>query len=93
MINMKPPIYTNDTAIFNTKCYENDWGWNHLDQYRYKTNFVIGIKQQYYPLSSLSINGSFVYDMIINPLYDGTVNADEHLQHNISLLLGIKYTL
>lgn len=84
------------SLFFHRYNVDNDyayWGWNHLDQYRYKTNFIIGIKQQYYLLSSLSINGSFVYDMIINPLYDGTVNADEYLQHNISLSIGIKYTL
>lgn len=84
------------SLFFHRYNVDNDyayWGWNHLDQYRYKTNFVIGIKQQYYLLRSLSINGNFAYDMIINPLYAGTVNADEHLQHNISLSLGIKYTL
>jgi hypothetical protein len=50
----------------------------------FKANLAIGIESAYFITKDLSLSGGFIYNLILNPLY----NYDNHL-HNIRFELGI----
>jgi len=68
-----------------------------------KANFNIGIATNYFITRYFSLSGGTVYNMIINPLYKRTKEADESseksyagknvLQHNFSFQLGLKFII
>ena len=55
----------------------------------FKANFITGFSTLYYITKDFNINGSVLYNLIINNHYEN----DSNETHNIYLSLGIEYNI
>jgi hypothetical protein len=59
----------------------------------FKALFAVGTSSSYYITQNLNITGAFVYNPVINPLYENDKNRMDIVTHNFVFQIRLKYTL
>lgn len=88
-----------DNSYIWAKCVEGDTTYNSLRYFTaFKANFYTGIESLWYVIPSLSVKASFMYDMLINPLYNPGMNnygayREYNYINNFVFGLTVKYEI